>query len=194
MGIIVLALNKVHAGYGKKEILHGVSLQVTAGEFISIIGVNGAGKSTLLKVVAGLIRQSEGDVILGGQDISRKPIHARVRDGLSYFMQGGQVFPSLTVKENLGLAAQSRKVAEREQVFADSLHHFPALCEKYNQRAGLLSGGQRQALAFCMVLALGPKVLLLDEPTAGLSPALAKSILERVYQSTKGTEDYCIDR
>lgn len=180
-----LRLERIRAGYGKKEILRGVSLTVQAGEIIALIGANGAGKSTLLKVVAGLLQPWEGSVWLEGKDITGLPVYQRVQYGLAYFMQGGEVFPSLTVKENLEMGALTLPKAERLEMMESVLGLFPVLKENWHCRAGLLSGGQRQALALGMVLLKRPKVLLLDEPSAGLAPKLAKDILNKVQELNK---------
>jgi len=181
-GKIGLRLNGIRAGYGKKEILRGLSLTVKQGEIVALIGPNGAGKSTLLKVAMGLLPPWEGMVWLDGWDITHLPVHERVRDGLSYLMQGGESFPSLTVKENLEMGALIVPPAERAAAIESALELFPALRENLNRRAGLLSGGQRQALTLAMVLAQRPQVLLLDEPSAGLAPKLAQDILNKVRE------------
>ncbi len=178
----VLRLENIHAGYGKKQILRGVSLRVHEGEIVALIGANGAGKSTLLKVAMGLLPPWEGSVWFNGQDIMRLPVHARAPLGLAYLMQGGQIFPSLTVGENLEVGALTVPPTERREAIEHALELFPALCEKRHRRAGLLSGGQRQALALAMVLCQRPKLLLLDEPSAGLAPKLAQEILHTVQE------------
>lgn len=176
----LLAVRDIHAGYGKKEILRGISLTANQGELLAIIGPNGAGKSTLLKVIAGFLRPVSGAVTLDGEDVTQLAPHERVRLGIGYFMQGGRVFPSLTVDENLAMGAAARArgsaPAEEEQI----LEVFPKLREMRGRRAGLLSGGERQSLALAMVLVRRPRVLLLDEPSAGLSPLLARQMLDTV--------------
>lgn len=179
---IALELEGIQAGYGKKEILRGVSLTVRAGEIVALIGPNGAGKSTLLKVVAGLLAPWAGSVRLDGADVTRLAVHERVRRGLAYLLQGGEVFPSLTVRENLEIGAWSLPRSERSAGVEDVLRLFPDLRASWYRRAGLLSGGQRQALALGMVLLKRPKVLLLDEPSAGLAPKLARAILNTVRE------------
>jgi len=180
-----LRIEKLRAGYVKKEILRGLSLAVKQGEIAALIGPNGAGKSTLLKVVAGLLSPWEGSVWLDGKDITTLPIHQRVQQGLVYFMQGGEVFPSLTVKENLEMGTLTLPKAERQEAMESVVGLFPVLKENWHRRAGLLSGGQRQALALGMVLLKRPKVLLLDEPSAGLAPKMAKDILSKVQELNK---------
>ncbi len=179
---IGLQVERLRAGYGKKEILRGLSLKVGQGEIVALIGPNGAGKSTLLKVIAGLLRPWEGSVWLDGTEITALPVHQRVQKGLAYFIQGGEVFPSLTVRENLEMGALMFPKAKRQEAIEGVLSLFPALKENWHRRAGLLSGGQRQALALGMVLLKRPKVLLLDEPSAGLAPKLAHEILAKVRE------------
>lgn len=177
-----LQLQNIQAGYGKKEILRGLSLSVQKGEILALIGPNGAGKSTLLKVVAGLLQPWKGSILLEGMDITTLPVHQRIQHGLAYLMQGGEVFPSLSVKENLEMSAAMLPKEERSKAMEEVLTLFPMLKENRHQRAGLLSGGQRQALALGMILIKRPKVLLLDEPSAGLAPKLAQDLLEKVRE------------
>jgi ABC-type branched-subunit amino acid transport system ATPase component len=174
-----LTILDVRAGYGKKEVLRGVTLAAGKGELVAIIGPNGAGKSTLLKVIAGFLRPSSGSVLLDGRDISRLAPHERVKAGIGYCMQGGRVFPSLTVSENLALASGGNGPNnDLEQI----LEVFPKLKDMHGRRAGLLSGGERQALALAMTLVRRPTVLLLDEPSAGLSPGLATAMLDKAKE------------
>jgi urea transport system ATP-binding protein len=174
----LIVARDVRAGYGKKEILRGVTLAANKGELVAIIGPNGAGKSTLLKVIAGFLRPTAGTVLLNGRDITRLAPHERVRAGIGYFMQGGRAFPSLTVRENLSMAGDDNGSGKGnlEQV----MEVFPKLKEISGRRAGLLSGGERQALALVMTLVRRPTVLLLDEPSAGLSPRLAQEMLDKI--------------
>ena len=174
-----IRVENVRAGYGKKEVLRGITLAAGKGELVAIIGPNGAGKSTLLKVIAGFLKPTAGKVLLDGRDITRLAPHERVRAGIGYFMQGGRAFPSLTVSENLVLAAGGNNGNNK---FKDILEVFPKLKELSSRRAGLLSGGERQALALAMTLAKRPTVLLLDEPSAGLSPRLVREVLDKVRE------------
>ncbi|MFN3422771.1 MAG: ATP-binding cassette domain-containing protein, partial [Armatimonadota bacterium] len=132
--------------------------------------------------IAGLLLPWEGSVWLDGTEITTWPVHWRVQQGLAYFMQGGEVFPSLTVGENLEMGMMTLPKAERQEAMEGVLALFPVLKENWHRRAGLLSGGQRQALALGMVLLKRPKVLLLDEPSAGLAPKLAQEILNKVRE------------
>ncbi len=162
-------MHDVVGGYGDTQILHGVSLRVERGEVVVIIGPNGAGKSTAMKSVFGLLNLSSGAVTLDGEPITNTPPEAVVRKGVCYVPQTENIFPSLTVQENLEMGA-----FVRTDDFRPRLHQiyalFPPLAEKRKQAAGTLSGGQRQMVAMGKALMLEPKILLLDEPTAGLSP------------------------
>jgi len=177
----MLTLTNIHAGYGKKEVLHGVTLEVAKGEIIAIIGPNGAGKSTLLKVAAGLLKPHEGQVSFEGEDITQLDCPARVKKGIVYFIQGGEVFPNLSVRENLELGWLGKN-GKMTSMIDNILDLFPDMESWLAKRAGLLSGGQRQQVALAMVLLKQPKLLLLDEPSAGLAPNLVKETLKRVRE------------
>jgi ABC-type branched-subunit amino acid transport system ATPase component len=179
---VVLRAEDIRAGYGKKEVLHGVTLEVRRGEIVALVGANGAGKSTLLKVVAGLLKPTAGRIWFDGQDVTCLPAYRRSQMGVGYLLQGGEVFPSLTVQENLGIAG-GNGVQDLDAI-DPVLRLFPPLRTKFRQRAGLLSGGERQMLALAMVLVRKPRLLLLDEPTAGLAPSIAAQTLRKVG-------DYC---
>jgi len=176
----MLRLENIRAGYGKKEVLHGVSFIVPEAKICAVLGPNGAGKSTLLKVVAGMIRPTEGRIYFENEDITDFPVHERVRKGIGYFMQGGQVFPSLSVLENLEMGANGLSPQEKKKAIEEIMELFPTLQGLAKKRAGLLSGGQRQQLALGMVLVRRPKLLLLDEPSAGLSPNLVQEIMKKI--------------
>ncbi len=165
----MLAAEGLVGGYGGADILKGVSVRLDAGEIVVIVGPNGAGKSTVMKAVFGLVSLREGTVTFDGAEISKLPTEQRVRRGLAYVPQERNVFVSLSVHENLEMGGFVRKTIPRE-VFDRVYGLFPPLAEKRKQAAGELSGGQRQMLAVGRALMVEPKVLLLDEPTAGLSP------------------------
>jgi len=163
------------------DILQGCSIVLGEGELVGIIGPNGAGKSTLIKTVFGLVPVRGGTVVLRGEDISRLPAHELVERGVGYVAQRDNVFPSLTVAENLRMGAflRPKVVEERREVICGL---FPRLGERLAQRAGSLSGGERQMLAMGRALMMEPSVLLLDEPSAGLSPAMQEEVFERIVE------------
>ncbi|MEM9047283.1 MAG: ABC transporter ATP-binding protein [Pseudomonadota bacterium] len=175
----VLRLDAVDAGYGDSRILHAVSLQVDAGEIVVVIGPNGAGKSTALKSVFGLLSITRGRVTLDDADITNTPPERVVRKGVCYVPQVGNVFPNLTVQENLEMGAYVRRDDWRPRL-GEVYAMFPDLAEKRRQPAGSLSGGQRQMVAMGKALMPEPKILLLDEPTAGLSPKYRGQIFQTV--------------
>jgi branched-chain amino acid transport system ATP-binding protein len=173
----LLELDDLYAGYGEVDILQGVSLRVEEGEVVVIVGPNGAGKSTALKAVFSLLRVRQGRIRFEGRDITGLPTAEVVRQGICFVPQTDNVFPSLSIEENLELGAYTRPErikAGLEQVYG----LFPPLRERRRQAAGTLSGGQRQMVAMGRALMLDPKLMLLDEPTAGLSPKFIGSIFE----------------
>lgn len=175
----LLEARDIVAGYGETEILHGVSITVDAGEIVTIIGPNGCGKSTLMKSIVGLVNVGSGSVSFKGEDISNFPPERIVRYGLCYVPQTANVFPSLTIRENLDMGAFIRKDDYRARI-EEMFEIFPDLADRPNRNAGSLSGGQRQMLAIARALMLDPVTLLLDEPSAGLSPLMMSSVFERI--------------
>jgi neutral amino acid transport system ATP-binding protein len=178
----VSALLEVHdlaSGYGDSDILHGLSLRVDAGELVAVIGPNGAGKSTLLKTLAGLVRPRAGRIALGGADLTGAGTGRIVASGLCYVPQEANVFPSLSVWENLTIGAWTAKAPMGERARA-VVELFPVLATRRRARAGTLSGGERQMLAIAMALMVEPRLLLLDEPSAGLAPALQRLVFDRI--------------
>ena len=175
----------VVAGYGQTEILHGVSVRVEAGEIVTIIGPNGCGKSTLMKSIVGLVPAWEGSVSFAGDDITALAPERIVRTGLCYVPQTSNVFPSLSIRENLEMGAFVRR-DEWSGRIDEMMRMFPDLAVRPQRRAGSLSGGQRQMLAIARALMLDPRVLLLDEPSAGLSPAMVGSVFARLQEINSG--------
>ena len=175
----MLEATDIVAGYGETEILHGVSVSVGEGEIVTIIGPNGCGKSTLMKAIVGLVGVRSGRVAFKGDDISDLPPQRIVRAGLCYVPQTDNVFPSLTIRENLEMGAFVRKDDYSGRI-DEMFDLFPDLAARPSARAGSLSGGQRQMLAIARALMLDPALLLLDEPSAGLSPAMVGLVFERI--------------
>ena len=175
----LLQVKEVISGYGETEILHGVSITIEKGQIVTIIGPNGSGKSTLLKTIFGLVQPKKGQVLFNGQEITNMAPEAIVRKGLCYVPQSSNVFPSLSIHENLEMGAFIRTDDFRHRL-NEVYDLFPDLIERRNDRAGTLSGGQRQMLAVARALMLDPIMLLLDEPSAGLAPNLVTSVLEKI--------------
>lgn len=180
----LLVVEDIYGGYGGADILHGVSMHVESEEIVSIIGPNGAGKSTVMKGIFGLLKIRQGKVWFKESEITRLRPDQIVHSGICYVPQEFNVFPSLTVQENLEMGAFIRK-----DDFSKQLEHvyelFPPLKDKKAQSAGHLSGGQRQMVAIGRALMLNPSLLLLDEPSAGLSPLFIEQIFERVKEINK---------
>jgi len=174
-----LTVTGVSAGYEQMEILHDVSIEVRAGEIVTLIGPNGAGKSTLMKTVFGLLRPRRGAIRFEDTDITGLAPSALVRRGISYVPQVDNVFPSLTVEENLEMGAVVREDDVRPRL-EEVLQLFPTLRAKRRLKAGGLSGGERQMVAMGRALMLDPRLLLLDEPSAGLSPVLVDTVFEKI--------------
>lgn len=178
-----LVVEDLVAGYiPDVDVLRGVDLRVQSGEIVSIVGPNGAGKSTVAKAIVGILRPRGGRVILKGEDITGLAGHKVIRMGLGYVPQRANVFPSLRVDENLELGGLSNPDISVPDRMAELYEFFPRLSERRAQRAGTLSGGERQMLAMARVLMPNPSVLLLDEPSAALAPALVTSIFERIAE------------
>ncbi len=179
----MLSVNNIQVYYGAIQALHGISFEVYEGEIVTLIGANGAGKSTTLRTVSGLIRAKSGSIEFMGQDITKTPAHKIVNMGLAHVPEGRKIFPNLTVHENLlmGAYTKSDKVeiaASLENVF----QRFPRLKEREKQHAGTLSGGEQQMLAMGRGLMCKPSLLILDEPSMGLSPILVEEIFSIIQE------------
>jgi ABC-type branched-chain amino acid transport systems, ATPase component len=187
-GEIVLELRGVHTYYGKIHALQGIDLDVREGEIVTLIGSNGAGKTTTLKTISGLLHPRTGTVQFRGKDISKTAPHMLVRDGISHAPEGRRIFSRLTVEENLQMGGYTRTRSE----IAENIDHvyrlFPRLKERSTQRGGTLSGGEQQMLAIGRAIMTKPKVLLLDEPSLGLSPILIQQIFGIIREiNSQGT-------
>lgn len=176
----LLQVEDVTSGYGDTQILHGVSMFVEQDEVVSIIGPNGAGKSTLMKTVFGLLQPQQGSVMLDGEEISRLAPHEMVRQRMCYVPQVDNVFTQLSVEENLEMGAFVLDGSDLEQRKQRVYEMFPKLYERRRQAAGKMSGGERQMVAMGGALMIDPKLILLDEPSAGLSPKLVDEIFEHI--------------
>jgi ABC-type branched-subunit amino acid transport system ATPase component len=174
----VLTAIDLVAGYGAAPVLQKVNIEVRPGEMVALIGANGAGKSTLMRSVAGLLRPVDGDIILDNGRIERSEAHRIAARGLALVPEGRQVFPELTVYDNLELGANTRDNVDYEAEIAALLTRFPRLRERLHNRAGLLSGGEQQMLAIARGLMAKPRILLLDEPSLGLAPAMINELFD----------------
>jgi len=181
----ILQVESIDVYYGKKHIVKSISANYYKNDIVLLVGPNGAGKSTYLKAIAGILRHKNGKVFLKGRDISNTEIEERVKKGIAHLLQTNNIFPNNSVLENLQIAGYFLKREEFESMLEKVFLLFPVLKEKTNRLAGLLSGGERQALAISLILLKKPKVLLLDEPLAGLSPKTSKefiSFLPKVFE------------
>ena len=183
----MLALDKVDAGYGSFQALFGVSLDVRAGEAVGVIGPNGAGKTTLMRVISGLIRPTRGSIAMEGTDVVATAAHRIVSLGIAHVPENRRLFPRLTVEDNLKMGAfipeARRKFAARLEVVFTL---FPRLKERRSQLAGTMSGGEQQMCAIGRALMSDPKLLLLDEPSAGLAPVVVQQVFELVKRIRAG--------
>ena len=173
----MLAVAGLKAAYGRIPILHGIDLNVAEGEFVGILGHNGMGKTTLLKTLIGLLRPTGGSIELNGKNITRMPAYKRNLNGMGYVPQGRDIFPNLTVLDNLRIAFAMHKV-EEEKVLEEVLEVFPRLKPLLERSGRALSGGEQQILALARCLCGSPSLLLLDEPTEGIQPSIIEEIIE----------------
>ena len=179
----MLEVRDLHVQYGRLRVLHGISLSVPRGKIISVVGANAAGKSTLVNAISGLVAPASGTILLDGADITRLAAYARVEIGLVQVPEGRKLFPTMTVEENLLVAAvTARAKTGRAENVARVFQLFPRLEERRRQMAGTLSGGEQQMLAIGRGLMSRPEVLILDEPSIGLAPRLVGEILRTVRE------------
>jgi len=177
----MLRLENVHAFYGPIEALRGIDMEVKRGEIVSLIGSNGAGKSTCLMTISGILKPSDGRIIMDGSDIAGRPAHSVVQMGISQVPEGRRIFPKLTVSENLDMGSflgRGNTAALLERVFS----LFPILKERARQYGGTLSGGEQQMLAIGRALMCDPVILLLDEPSLGLAPIMVAKIFRTIQE------------
>lgn len=185
----MLKIDNLNQYYGGSHILRGLSFEVETGKVTTLLGRNGVGKTTLLKTLMGLVKSKSGQISFNAKDITHAAPHDRVKAGIAYVPQGREIFPRLTVQENLlmGLASCPRSAPIPERIF----EMFPVLKQMLHRRGGDLSGGQQQQLAIGRALAMGPKLLILDEPTEGIQPSIIKDI-ERAIRLLASTGEMAI--
>jgi ABC-type branched-subunit amino acid transport system ATPase component len=176
----LLEIINLHSGYGANEVIHGIDFSVEAGQIVTILGPNGCGKSTFVRTLLGYVRTRIGHITFDGNDITQMPPTSRVRLGIGYVPQLANVFRPLTVRENLEMGGYSLGRAELAARLEEVGELFPILRERRSQRAGTLSGGERQLLAMARAMMVSPRLLCLDEPSAGLSPLRADEVFEHI--------------
>ena len=180
---MLLSVTDLHARYGRIPILNGIRLEVAAGEFVGVLGHNGMGKTTLLKTLMGFVPAPRGRIVFDGVDVTREPPYARARRGLGYVPQGREIFPGLSVRDNLRMGFVGRGAEERVDAILET---FPRLIPLLSRSGGALSGGEQQLLAIARCLAGNPKLILFDEPTEGIQPSIIEEltgVLHRLHQT-----------
>lgn len=193
---IILKVDNITSGYGKKEVLHGVSLIIQKGEIVSIIGPNGSGKSTVLKTIIGNLRPWDGQIIFSGEDISGIDTHKVIVLGVSYSPQGRVIFPDMTVSEHLDMGAWTLKAKGKVKEARQRIYQlFPRLHERRNQKAKTMSGGERQMLSLGRAMMIDPKLLILDEPSIGLAPVFVDSVFQSILKiNAEGTSILMVEQ
>jgi branched-chain amino acid transport system ATP-binding protein len=181
----LLAVASLESGYGKIRVLHGIDFQVAAGEVVALLGPNGAGKSTMLRALSGLLPVNAGYVRFDGRDITNATPRESARAGLVHVIEGHRVFTQISVTDNLLLAGYDLARGERAARIEEALSFFPEIAAKRHERGGALSGGQQQMLTVAQGLVRRPRLLMLDEPSAGLSPVLVDRVLDVIRQLRK---------
>ena len=181
----LLAVASLESGYGKIRVLHGIDFQIAAGEVVALLGPNGAGKSTMLRALSGLLPVNAGYVRFDGRDITNATPRESARAGLVHVIEGHRVFTQISVTDNLLLAGYDLARGERAARIEEALSFFPEIAAKRNERGGALSGGQQQMLTVAQGLVRRPRLLMLDEPSAGLSPVLVDRVLDVIKQLRK---------
>jgi len=180
---VLLELKDLHGGYGEVKVLNGVDIFVRDGEIVSVVGPNGSGKSTMMKTIFGLLRPERGEIVYQGEDITMLEPFEIIRRGICYVPQENNVFPSLTVEENLEMGAYILNLSQEIKKNKERVYElFPSVKERAKSPVRTLSGGMRQMIAFGRALMLQPKLLLLDEPSAGLAPRLVKDIMTKLEE------------
>jgi len=178
----LLEVDDIHAGYGGIEALKGVRLVVEEGEVVTLIGSNGAGKSTTLRAITGLTPPTSGRIIFAGADITRLPVHKAVEHGIALVPEGRRCFSRMSVRENLDLGAYHRRGPDLADDLSRVYELFPRLAERQKQKAGTMSGGEQQMLAIGRALMARPRLLMLDEPSMGISPILTQRLYETIAE------------
>ena len=176
----ILSVNDLVAGYGATEVLHGVSFEIRAGQIVTLIGANGAGKTTTLRSLFGLTKVHKGSIVLFGEELIGRSAYTIAQRGLGFVPQERNIFPTLSVRENLEMGGYLLKSAELGARIQYITNFLPVLKDRMNQQAGTLSGGERRMLAIGRALIAKPKLLMLDEPSLGLAPKVVDSVFERV--------------
>ena len=177
---MMLTVNNLHAGYGKTDVLHGISFEVQAGQCVTLIGANGAGKSSALRCITGLLPVREGQIIFENQDITHYSGHRIVQTGITMCPEGRQVFAEMSVVENLKMGAHTRRDKEQDADIDRMMDMFPVLRTRAKQMAGTLSGGEQEMLAIARALMSRPKLCIFDEPSLGLAPKIIQEVGETI--------------